>query len=160
MDDRQFRQAMGNFATGVTVITTEIEGEQHGMTANAFMSVSLEPKLVVISIGEKAQMLGKIKESKKFAVNVLSDVQQEYSMLFAGQIKEQRTVNFDSLAGLPVLTGAIAQVACEVVSEHVEGDHTLFIGKVLDFKVEEGDPLLFFKGKYRSLLPEMSFINK
>ncbi|RUL49901.1 flavin reductase family protein [Lysinibacillus antri] len=160
MDDRQFRQAMGNFATGVTVITTEIEGEQHGMTANAFMSVSLEPKLVVISIGEKAQMLGKIKESKKFAINVLSDVQQEYSMLFAGQIKEPRTVNFDSLAGLPVLTGAIAQVACEVVSEHVEGDHTLFIGKVLDFKVEEGDPLLFFKGKYRSLLPEMSFINK
>ena len=160
MDDRQFRQAMGNFATGVTVITTEIDGQEHGMTANAFMSVSLDPKLVVISIGEKAQMLEKIKKSKKFAVNVLSDTQQAYSMLFAGQIKEERKVDFESLAGLPVLPGAIAQVACEVVNEHVEGDHTLFIGKVLDIKVEEKDPLLFFRGKYRSLLPELSFINK
>ena len=90
MDDRQFRQAMGKFATGVTVITTEVEGEVHGMTANAFMSVSLNPKLVVISIGERAQMLEKIKNSKKFAVNILSGEQQEYSMLFAGQIKEKR----------------------------------------------------------------------
>ncbi|MCP1145929.1 flavin reductase family protein [Lysinibacillus endophyticus] len=160
MDDRQFRQAMGNFATGVTVITTEIDGQEHGMTANAFMSVSLDPKLVVISIGEKAQMLEKIKKSKKFAVNILADTQQEYSMLFAGQIKEERKVNFETLAGLPVLPGAIAQVACEVVNEHVEGDHTLFIGKVLDIKVEEKDPLMFFRGKYRSLLPELSFINK
>ncbi len=160
MDDRQFRQAMGNFATGVTVITTEIDGQEHGMTANAFMSVSLDPKLVVISIGEKAQMLEKIKKSKKFAVNILADTQQEYSMLFAGQIKEERKVNFETLAGLPVLPGAIAQVACEVVNEHFEGDHTLFIGKVLDIKVEEKDPLMFFRGKYRSLLPELSFINK
>lgn len=160
MDNLQFRQAMGKFATGVTVITTEIEGKEHGMTANAFMSVSLEPKLVVISIGERAQMLEKIKKSKKFAVNVLSDAQQEYSLIFAGQIKEQRKINFGSLAGLPVITGAIAQVACEVVSEYVEGDHTLFIGKVLDIKVEEGDPLLFFSGKYCALLPEVSYINK
>ena len=70
MDDRQFRQAMGKFATGVTVITTEVEGEVHGMTANAFMSVSLDPKLVVISIGDRAHMLEKIKNSKKFAFNI------------------------------------------------------------------------------------------
>ncbi|MCM3568066.1 flavin reductase family protein [Neobacillus mesonae] len=157
MDDRQFRQAMGKFATGVTVITTEVDGEAHGMTANAFMSVSLVPKLIVISVGERAQMLEKIKQSKKFAVNILSGEQQEYSMLFAGQIKEKREVNFDRLADLPVLTGAIAQVACEVVNEHVEGDHTLFIGKVIDLQVEEEEPLLFFNGKYRSLTPEESF---
>src|SRR5436305_14236588 len=109
MDDRQFRNAMGKFATGVTVIATEVEGEVHGMTANAFMSVSLDPKLVVISIGERAQMLEKIMDSKKFAVNILSGEQQEYSMIFAGQIKEKREIDFDQLAGLPVLTGAIAQ---------------------------------------------------
>jgi flavin reductase (DIM6/NTAB) family NADH-FMN oxidoreductase RutF len=160
MDDRQFRQAMGKFATGVTVITTEVAGEEHGMTANAFMSVSLNPKLVVISIGERAQMLEKIKTSKKFAVNILSEGQQEYSMLFAGQIKEKRDINFATLAGLPVLPGAIAQVACEVVNEHVEGDHTLFIGKVIDFKVEEGEPLMFFNGQYRSFVPEASVVNK
>lgn len=153
MDDRQFRNAMGMFATGVTVITTEIEGKEHGMTANAFMSVSLDPMLVVISIGERAKMLEKIKKSKKFAVNILSDAQQEYSQIFAGQIKEEREIEFDSLAGLPVLRGALAQVACEVVNEHVEGDHTLFIGKVIELKVGEGDPLLFFSGKYRALSP-------
>ena len=65
MDDRQFRNAMGKFATGVTVIATEVEGEGiHGMTANAFMSVSLDPKLVVISIGEKVKILNKIKDSQ------------------------------------------------------------------------------------------------
>ena len=160
MDDRQFRQAMGQFATGVTVITTEMDGKEHGMTANAFMSVSLDPKLVVVSIGEKAQMLEKIKKSKKFAINILSDAQQEYSQIFAGQIKENREIDFDFLAGLPVLNGAIAQVACDVVSEHVEGDHTLFIGKVIDLKVEDGDPLLFFKGKYRSILSEVSYVSK
>ncbi|WP_419887752.1 flavin reductase family protein [Neobacillus niacini] len=160
MDDRLFRQAMGKFATGVTVITTELEGEVHGMTANAFMSVSLNPKLVVISIGERAQMLEKIKNSKKFAVNILAGEQQEYSMLFAGQIKEKREIDFDQLAGLPVLTGAIAQVACEVVNEHIEGDHTLFIGRVIDIKLEEGEPLMFFNGQYRSFTPEVSLVNK
>ena len=87
MDDRLFRTAMGKFATGVTVITTNVNGTIHGMTANAFMSVSLDPKLVVISIGEKASMLELIKKSGTFTVNILSAQQQEMSMLFAGQIK-------------------------------------------------------------------------
>ena len=160
MDDRTFRRAMGKFATGVTVITTEIAGEVHGMTANAFMSVSLDPKLVVISIGEKAQMLDKIKNSKKFAVNILAANQQELSMIFAGQIKEKREVSFENLGGLPVLEGAVAQVACEVVNEHVEGDHTLFIGKVIDIHLEEEEPLLFFNGQYRSLLSQETLSNK
>lgn len=151
MDDRQFRTAMGKFATGVTVIATELNGDVHGMTANAFMSVSLDPKLVTISIGEKAKILTKIKESKTFTVNILAEDQQELSMIFAGQIKEPREVTFDRLDGKPVLAGSIAQVACEVAAEHVEGDHTLFIGKVTDIHLEDKDPLLFFSGKYRSL---------
>ena len=71
MEDRLFRNAMGQFATGVTVVTTEIDREIHGMTANAFMSVSLNPKLVVISIAEKAQMLRKIQQTKRYVVNIL-----------------------------------------------------------------------------------------
>lgn len=78
MDDRKFRTAMGKFATGVTVIATEVKGDVHGMTANAFMSVSLDPKLVVVSIGEKAKILNKIKESKTFTVNILAADQQSY----------------------------------------------------------------------------------
>jgi flavin reductase (DIM6/NTAB) family NADH-FMN oxidoreductase RutF len=151
MDDRKFRTAMGNFATGVTVITTELNGDIHGMTANAFMSVSLDPKLVVISIGEKAKILNKIKESKIFTVNILAADQQELSMIFAGQIKEPRDVVFDRLDGKPVLAGVCAQVACEVSTAYVEGDHTLLIGKVTDIHIEEKEPLVFVNGKYREL---------
>ena len=154
MDDRKFRTAMGKFATGVTVIATEVEGDVHGMTANAFMSVSLDPKLVVISIGEKAKILNKIKESKIFTVNILAADQQELSMIFAGQLKEHKEVAFDRLDGKPVLAGAVAQIACEVSAEHVEGDHTLFIGKVTDIHLEDAEPLLFYNGKYRSLTEE------
>jgi flavin reductase (DIM6/NTAB) family NADH-FMN oxidoreductase RutF len=153
MDDRQFRNAMGKFATGVTVIATEVEGEGvHGMTANAFMSVSLDPKLVVISIGEKAKILEKIKESNLFTVNILGVDQQEVSMIFAGQTKEPREVEFDRLDGKPVIPGSIAQIACEVSAIHVEGDHTLFIGRVTDIRLEDAEPLIFYSGRYRSLV--------
>ncbi|PAE40819.1 flavin reductase family protein [Bacillus sp. 7884-1] len=154
MDDRQFRTAMGKFATGVTVIATDLEGDVHGMTANAFMSVSLDPKLVVISIGEKARILEKIKQSKTFSVNILAADQQELSMIFAGQLKEHREVEFDRLDGKPVIKGAVAQIACEVSAEHLEGDHTLFIGRVTDIHLEDAEPLVFYSGKYRALVEE------
>jgi flavin reductase (DIM6/NTAB) family NADH-FMN oxidoreductase RutF len=87
-------------------------------------------------------------------VNILSIDQQELSMIFAGQIKEKKEIDFDRLSGLPVLKGSIVQVACEVVSEHLEGDHTLFIGKVIDIHLEDHEPIIFFNGQYRSLLGE------
>lgn len=154
MEDRQFRNAMGKFATGVTVIATEVDGAVHGMTANAFMSVSLHPKLIGVSVAEKARILEKIKRSKMFTVNILAADQQELSMIFAGQVKEPREVTFDSLDGKPVLAGAVAQIACVVSAEHIEGDHTLFIGKVTDIHIGEGEPLIYFSGRYRSLAEE------
>lgn len=154
MEDRLFRNAMGKFATGVTVITTNVNGSIHGMTANAFMSVSLDPKLVVISIGEKASMLKHIQQSGTFTVNFLSAQQQELSMLFAGQIKEKRHVTFGDLQGAPTIEGAIAQVSCEVASTYMEGDHTLFIGRVKNIHIEDGEPLLFFNGRYGALSAE------
>ena len=119
----------------MTVIATEVEGEGiHAMTANAFMSVSLDPKLVVISIGEKAKILNKIKKSKIFTVNILAAISRGFHG-FAGQIKDCE-VAFDRLDEKPVIPGAIAQIACEVSAEHVEGDHNLFIGKVTDIHLE------------------------
>lgn len=156
MEDQGFRMAMGKFATGVTVITTCVNGEAHGMTANAFMSVSLNPKLIVISIGEKAKMLDKIKESGKFAVNVLSEEQKEMSMYFAGQIKEQREINFAWIGDIPVLPSSLAVIVCDVYDEHVAGDHTLFIGQVKHLTLNEGEPLLFSAGKYRSIEKSVS----
>ncbi|MFJ5713244.1 flavin reductase family protein [Neobacillus sp. NPDC093127] len=152
MDDRTFRNAMGKFATGVTVITTELDGEVHGMTANAFMSVSLNPRLVLISIGERAKMLNKIKESGTFAVNILSEEQREVSMLFAGQIQEKREIEFDRLAELPVIKDSLANICCKVYRQHVEGDHTLFIGEVTDIVLRDGAPLAFYEGKYREIV--------
>ncbi|MGG3561733.1 flavin reductase family protein [Neobacillus rhizosphaerae] len=151
MDDRQFRNAMGKFATGVTVVATELDGEVHGMTANAFMSVSLNPKLVVVSVAEKARILEKIKKSKMFTVNILASDQKELSMIFAGQIKEHRDVGFDYLDGKPVLAGAVAQITCEVSAEHIEGDHTLLIGKVTAIHIGDAEPLIYFSGRYREL---------
>ncbi|WP_066396530.1 flavin reductase family protein [Neobacillus mesonae] len=151
MDDRQFRNAMGKFATGVTVVATEVDGNVYGMTANAFMSVSLQPKLVVISVAEKAQMLKKIKQSGTFSVNILAAEQKELSMIFAGQLKEHRDVEFEHLGKMPVIPGAIAQITCEVSVAHVEGDHTLFIGKVTNIQLEDGEPLIYYSGKYRKL---------
>ncbi|MBV7503684.1 flavin reductase family protein [Bacillus sp. sid0103] len=154
MDDRHFRNAMGKFATGVTVVLTDVSGDVHGMTANAFMSVSLNPKLVVISIAETAQMLEKIKQSRNFSVNILAADQQELSMIFAGQTKKQQEIVFDRLEGLPVLPETVAQITCEVTAEHVEGDHTLFIGKVTNIYLEDSEPLIYFSGKYRLLAEE------
>ncbi|RLL47019.1 flavin reductase [Oceanobacillus piezotolerans] len=151
MEDRKFRNAMGSFATGVTVITTEVDGNIHGMTANAFMSQSLIPKLVAISLKEDAHMLKKIKQSGQFCINVLSEDQQDLSKVFAGQVKIDSEIQFDYLDGKPVIPDALAQVACHVKSEYIEGDHTLFIGEVTDVNLEDGEPLIFSKGKYRTL---------
>jgi len=150
LDDLIFRRAMGKFATGVTVVTVKTEQGIHGMTANAFMSVSLNPKLVTISIDNKARMREKIHESKKFAISFLSEDQLDISMHFAGQKKSPKEIEFENMEQLPVIKEALANVACELYQSIVVGDHTLFVGKVIDLKMREGNPLTFFGGKYGS----------
>ncbi|MGJ9385051.1 flavin reductase family protein [Salipaludibacillus sp. CF4.18] len=140
---------MGRFTTGVTVITTEVDGEVHGMTANAFMSVSLEPKLVQISVANKAKMLNLISESGTYTVNILSGDQQDISMQFAGQNKEDKEVEFETFEGLPIIKNSIVSLACKIYDTHEAGDHTLFIGEVLNLKIQDGDPLVYFEGKYK-----------
>ncbi|WP_252311295.1 flavin reductase family protein [Sinobaca sp. H24] len=147
MDDRLFKSAMGKFASGVTVITTETE-EIHGMTANAFMSVSLDPKLVVVSVSKNATCHEKIKEAGTFAVSILSQEQEKYSMYFARQLKEEMDVAFERFEGQPIIEDSLASLVCRVHSTHETGDHTLFVGEVLNLKVQDGDPLLYFEGKY------------
>ncbi|MBM7715555.1 flavin reductase family protein [Siminovitchia sp. FSL H7-0308] len=152
MDDRLFRTAMGKFATGVTVITTKVGEAVHGMTANAFMSVSLNPKLVLISIGEKANMNRLIKESGTFAVSVLNERQQDMSAYFAGQIKEERKISFDTFNDMPVIPDALVNLTCDVHQSMIAGDHTLYIGEVTDLRVQDGEPLGFFEGKYKKVI--------
>lgn len=154
MDDRMFRNAMGKFATGITVITTEVDGNVHGMTANAFMSVSLNPKLVVVSIDHKARMHDIIKNAGKFAVSILEKDQEEYSMIFAGQRKDEEDIQFKRFNDMPVIEGALVNLTCKLHDAHVAGDHTLYIGEVTDLSMQEGDPILYFGGKYRNIESE------
>lgn len=151
MDDKAFRRAMGKFATGVTVITTCLQGEVHGMTANAFVSVSLDPRLILVSISKNAKMLETMKESGSFAVSVLSQEQKEMSVYFAGQAQERREIEFTWVNDMPVLPNSLAALVCDVYDAHAAGDHTLFIGKVNHITTHELEPLLFFGGNYRIL---------
>lgn len=153
MESKTFRNAMGRFATGVTVITTNDGEDVHGMTANAFMSISMDPKLVTISVDNNANMLDKIKNSGQFAVSFLSDEQQDISMHFAGQKKKEEEIDFDQIQGIPAIKNALSSVVCDVDQSIVIGDHTLFIGKVLDINLTDGDPLTFYCGKYGSHQP-------
>lgn len=152
-DARTFRNAMGKFASGVVVISTEIDGEAHAMTANAFMSGSLEPPLVVVSVDHKARMHEKIPQAKCFAISVLNREQQHTSNHFAGKQSPDHQPQFERLGDLPVVAGATLQLTTQLVHCHPCGDHTLFVGHVQTLKVgeEELAPLLFHSGRYCQL---------
>lgn len=151
MDSRTFRKAMGHFATGVTIITTKVGEEIHGMTANAFMSVSLDPKLVAISIDNRTNMIHKIETSQKFAVSLLNANQKDLSMYFAGQKQIDVANCFQYIGDLPVIKDALAAIICDVDRHFVVGDHTIYIGRVRDLQIQSGDPLTFYRGQYGSL---------
>lgn len=152
MDDKLMRTAMGRFATGVTIILSENEhGEVRGMTANAFMSVSLDPKLILISVDNRANMKSIIEQAGKFSVNILADNQVNVSKQFAGQLKEDIEIEFDLSHDTAVIEGSLVNIVCDVYDTVIEGDHTLFVGKVEHLTVNEGNPLIFNQGKYETL---------
>ena len=152
-----FRKALGAFATGVTVITVDQDGEVHGMTANAFSSVSLDPLLVLVCVDHRARTHAHLHAKKRFGINVLSEGQREVSEYYARstethQHAEEAGAAFDRTGhGTPVLRGALAYLECRLHSAQAAGDHTIFIGEVEDVRVSEGEPLLFFRGKYRRI---------
>lgn len=152
LDPRAFRDSCGLFATGVNVVTTHCEGHDHGMTANAFMSISLNPPLIAVSIAEKARMLEKIRKSGRFAVSVLSSGMDAVAWHFAGRPNEDLRDLFDRLEGLPVIRAALATFSATVHDEVVAGDHTIFIGEVGAMACQAAaEPLVFFKGKFGAL---------
>lgn len=151
MDDRTFRTAMGRFATGVTVITTKLGDEVKGMTANAFMSVSLDPALVLISIDNNAHLNNYVEQSGKFAVSILSRDQQDMSAYFAGQVQTERKIEFKWFNGMPTIEDSLVNLTCDVHNTVVAGDHTLYIGEVTDVCIVDGEPLAFYTGKYNNL---------
>ncbi|SFP84795.1 flavin reductase family protein [Salibacterium halotolerans] len=149
MDDRLFKTAMGKFATGVTVVTTDTEDGVHGMTANAFMSVSMDPKLVLISVGRHANTHRIIEQNGTFAVNILHEDQMKTAQYFAKQLEEDIDIPIDRFEGQPIIEGSLANIVCTVYDSHEAGDHTLFIGQVDNLIVQDETPLLYFEGQFR-----------
>jgi 3-hydroxy-9,10-secoandrosta-1,3,5(10)-triene-9,17-dione monooxygenase reductase component len=155
-----FRRALGHFATGVTVVTVETQpGRVHGMTANSFTSVSLEPPLISVCVAERAHLLPLLKEKRVFGVNVLRQEQQNLSEFFAfadQPLKDEATLNVRfawTEQRIPLMEGALCQIACRLHDTHVAGDHTIVVGEVLSAKFFTGEPLLYFRGNYTRLLP-------
>jgi flavin reductase (DIM6/NTAB) family NADH-FMN oxidoreductase RutF len=148
----EFRRTLGMFATGVTIVTTRAGDQIHGMTANAFMSVSLRPPLVLISVDKRARMHRLLHEGKRYGVSVLADDQHELSDRFAGRVRQEGPDPlFVSVHDAPLVEGAIAHVVARVVRSYWGGDHSLFLGQVEYARYGEGRPLLFHGGQYEHL---------
>lgn len=154
-DTRQLRNTLGSYATGVTVVTAlDPDGKPRAMTANSFSSVSLDPPLVLWSIGNDSTGFDVFTKCKSFAIHILKQDQEELSGRFAS--REART--FDDIAmehgigGIPLFGDYLARFQCEIHQCVPAGDHVIIIGKVLDMEQKEGAPLVFQGGKYRQIL--------
>ena len=144
----EFRRTLGMFATGVTVITTLVDEQIHGMTANAFMSVSLQPPLIVISVDRRARMNALLGEGALFGVSVLEERQSVLSDRFAGRGGDGPEPDFELVHDTPLVEGALAHLVAGVVRSYWGGDHSLFLGRVEYVRYGEGTPLLFHGGGY------------
>ncbi len=147
-----FRRTLGMFATGVTIITTRSSEQVHGMTANAFMSVSLRPPLVLVSVDRRARMSNQLHEGTRFGVNVLEARQATLSDHFAGRVVEGAEPRFELVHDTPLVEGALAHLVARVVRSYWGGDHSLFLGQVEFARYGEGEPLLFHGGRYERIV--------
>jgi flavin reductase (DIM6/NTAB) family NADH-FMN oxidoreductase RutF len=154
VDPAQFRQLLGRFATGVTVVTTrDRAGKPIGMTASSVASVSLAPPLVLVSVAHGHDMHPALKAADRFVLNVLAADQEEISRRFA----EEHPNRFDGIGyretaqGMPVLEGVLASIECDKQAEAPGGDHTVFFGLVTGGSVADGGPLLYYRGGYAAL---------
>jgi 3-hydroxy-9,10-secoandrosta-1,3,5(10)-triene-9,17-dione monooxygenase reductase component len=149
----EYKNALSKFATGITIITVDAGGELHGMTAAAFASVSLEPPLVLVCLEKSSRTQQLVRQTGKFAVNILSEEQDHISRKFS----QRGPKPFDSLAyrtgsnGSPLIEGAIGFLECTVERVVGAGDHDVVIGLVDACETNEGNPLLYFNRDYRSL---------
>ncbi len=150
----EFRNALGSFATGVTIITAlGKDGQKIGMTANSFNSVSLTPPLILWSISKSANCFDDFIAAKAFAVHILATDQQDLSNLFATTGKD-RFANIqcaEGLSGIPILPHYSACFECKTAQHYEGGDHIIMTGEVLKFADNQLDPLLFYRGNYHNL---------
>ena len=157
IDVAGYRKVIGTFATGVTVITTEVDGRLHGFTANAVTSVSLDPLLLLVCVDKRAHAHAELAKARGFGVSILSEDQRDLSNLFAKSAEPTvgalRGVAFRrGVTGVPLLDGALACLECESERALDGGDHTIYLGRVVEGAIlGEARPLLYYQGAYRTI---------
>jgi flavin reductase (DIM6/NTAB) family NADH-FMN oxidoreductase RutF len=153
IDTMEFRRALGHFATGVTVVTYQPEGidEFRGTTVNSFTSVSLEPPLVLVSLGTQTRSAAALRAGSAFTVNVLHHGQRDLAMRFAVSVQPDTEVEWEVRAGVPQLAGCGAHFRCVTQDVHGAGDHVLVVGLVEEFQTQGHPPLLFYRGAFEHL---------
>jgi flavin reductase len=158
-DSRQYRDAVGMFATGITVLTARAGGFGHGMTASSFTSVSLDPLLVLVCVVRDAVMHKVLDDVGRFGVSVLGAGQEDLARYFSDPSRPMGMAQFGPIdwrpgpvTGAPLLDGALAWLECDIEAAYGGGDHTVFLGRVRGVELgEAGGPLLYFAGEYLPL---------
>lgn len=153
VDEAQFKLAMSHFASGVTIVTTELDGTLYGMTVAAFSSLSLHPPLILVCIEKTVKTHDAIVGSGRFGVSVLSETQADVSNRFASRAEDKFAgIGFRLAAsGVPLIDGAITQLDCRLTDQLPGGDHTIFAGEVEEVRTAEGAPLVYYRSGYREL---------
>ena len=153
VEPQRFRDVMGHFATGVTVVTASDDDGPVGMTANAVCSLSLEPLLALVCFANGGRTLRVVRKTRRFGVNVLANGQEDLAHLFASKIAEDEKfagVQHSVHDGIPVIEGTLAWVGCTLQQLVPGGDHTIGIGAVTAAeKAQEREPLIWFRGEYQ-----------
>ncbi|GAA5346115.1 flavin reductase (DIM6/NTAB) family NADH-FMN oxidoreductase RutF [Planifilum fimeticola] len=147
MDLRDYRNCLGSFATGVTVVTFNTDQGKHGFTANSFTSVSLDPPLVLVSVNRKIKSCAYMRDNS-FAVNILRGNQQDLALHFAGKPQEGLEVRWKEGDFAPYLADALATIQCVPWKAYDGGDHVLYLGEVKHYQYDQGDALGFFRGNF------------
>ena len=154
IDEARFKLAMSHFASGVTIVTTEHDGKPYGMTVASFASLSLRPPLVLICIEKSVKSHDVIAASRLFGVSILSEKQADISGRFATRMEEKfaGVATRRGTLGVPLIDGALCSIECRVHSQFQGGDHTIFVGEVVESHVADGKPLVYFRSGYHNLL--------
>ena len=150
----EFRRTCGRFATGVAIATVlDAQGQPHGLTVSSFTSVSLDPPLVLICLGQAVTVIDFFRAARHFGINVLTESQRDISDRFArkGEDRFNGTPWNPGATGVPLLPGALAAMECAVEQIVASGDHDIFIGRMLRAEVADGEPLVYYASGYREL---------
>jgi flavin reductase (DIM6/NTAB) family NADH-FMN oxidoreductase RutF len=152
VDPREFRNVMGRFATGVAILSFVRDGRPAGITVNSFLSISLDPPLVLVSLAKGSSFTTCVRRGDRYGVSFLSEGQEQLSAHFAGRPVEGMAVEYTHQRDTPLIDGSLAHVVARVVDIHPAGDHSLFIAQVeYLWQGAEAKPLIFYSGKYKQI---------